>query len=73
MKRRRDVEQALSRHYTAKMGGNVWACYDSQRRAYSIRGDNLPSHPDLIGMYPNGWSLLDYITPAEAQRIAQAQ
>ena len=69
--KRAEVEERLAAHYTAKLHGKVWAIYDRSRRAYCIRGEGLPAHPDLRAMYPNGWSLCDYIKPAKARALIQ--
>ena len=66
--RRHEVSESLAAYYSEKMGGKVWAFFDETKRAYCIRGERLPAHPDLQRQCPNGWSLLDFITPTEARR-----
>jgi hypothetical protein len=67
---RKVVESALAAHYSQKFAGNVWALYDVSKRAYVIQGEGLPAAKNVQQLYPKGWSLLDYITPADAQNIA---
>jgi hypothetical protein len=66
---REQVSRGLASHYSRKLGGDVWAYFDESKRQYAIRGEGLPPHPDLIAMYPNGWSLLDFIKPARARQL----
>lgn len=68
---RTEVIAALSAHYSAKFGGKVWAGYESPHKGYYIRGDKLPAHADMKHLYPNGWSLLDFVPAAKAQAIAK--
>ena len=63
----------LSAYYTEKFGGNVRCIFDSARWRYEIRGEGLTPRPDLKDMYPNGWSLLDYITPEKAEKILEGR
>lgn len=66
---RQDVEKRLAEHYTEKLKGKVWCAFDESKRAYAIRGEGLPAHPDLKEQYPKGWSMLDYIKPTQAYKI----
>lgn len=66
------VEEELGLHYSIKLRGKVWSLYDEDRRAYVIRGEGLPAHPDMAAQYPRGWSMLDYVKPVDAQAIARA-
>lgn len=66
---RAEVSKALARHYSRKFNGIVRSDWDSHKRAYFIQGDNLPPHPEMVKHYPNGWNLLDYITPVIAKQI----
>jgi hypothetical protein len=66
---RDEIAAALAKHYSAKLNGKVWSYWDEAKRAYAIQGENLPPHPDLKAQYLNGWSMLDYIKPAEAHKI----
>jgi hypothetical protein len=68
MKRIQIIEK-LAEHYSRKLNGKVWAAWDEQKRMYSIRGEGLPAHPDLQSQYPNGWSMLDYISPSDARKL----
>ena len=70
---RKDVSERLGKFYSDKFNGHVWAEYDETKRAYCIRGEGLPAHPDMRATYPNGWSLLDYIRPSRAREIATEQ
>jgi hypothetical protein len=67
--RRKDVEAALAAHYSKKFRGKVWCIFDTSKRAYCIRGENLPAARKLRKVYPNGWSLLDYINPTKARQL----
>lgn len=71
MKSRAEVSKALGAIYTRKMGGEVWAHYDDNKRAYAIRGEGLPAHPDLREQYPRGWSLLDWVAPTRARQMVE--
>lgn len=67
---REQVSAAVAAHYSAKFGGKVWCSFDEDRRRYCIRGEGLPAAPDIRDRFPNGWSLLDYLTPTKARQIA---
>jgi hypothetical protein len=73
MKSRDQIVKALAAHYSAELKGKVWAAYDETKRQYSIRGENLPAHPDLASLYPNGWSLLSYIKPSQARQLLETK
>lgn len=64
---RAQVCEQLANYYSKKLNGKVWAHYDASKRAYCIRGEGLPAAPALRHLYPNGWSMLDYIKPAQAR------
>lgn len=65
-----DVARLLGEYYSRKFGGHVWSYFDTSRRAYVIRGEGLPARSKrLRAMYPNGWSLLDYVTPTHARQL----
>ncbi len=66
---RMEVSKALAVHYTQKMNGEVWCYFDTSKRAYCIQANGLPSHPDLRDLYPNGWTLLDFIQPRKARAM----
>lgn len=66
---REEVETRLGVYYSARFGGKVWSLFDYQRRVYCIRGDCLPAHESLRTQHPNGWSLLDYVTPKIAREL----
>lgn len=72
---RQQVAEQLGEFYSRRLTNqtgkpaNVWSYFDEQKRAYVIRGENLPAHPDIEAQYPNGWSLLDYLTPREARQV----
>jgi hypothetical protein len=71
---RAQVVSALSCHYSKKFGGNVRSGFDEAKRAYYIRGESLPAAKELQHLYPNGWSLLDFIKPTRARvLVAQEQ
>ena len=59
----------VSAHFTAKFGKKCWAGYDEQKRKYFVRGENLPAAPEVAHIYPNGWSLLDYLTAKEVDAL----
>lgn len=65
------VASKLSEHYTAKLGGKVWCSFDLRHKGYCIRGESLPAHPDMQHLYPNGWSMLDYIKPNKARELVK--
>lgn len=67
--KRIQTEAALAKYYSNKFNGKVWCLWDTEKRAYCIRGEGLPSHPDLREQYPNGWSLLDYVKPTKAAKL----
>lgn len=69
LRNRKRIEDKLAAYYSLKMNGKVWCLWDEERRAYCIRGEGLPPHPDLKEQYPNGWSLVDYIKPNKALRL----
>lgn len=46
----------------------VWAT-DLGGGWIAIRGESLPPHKDLIGMYPNGWSLAGNVRYGKARRF----
>ena len=66
----KQLGEFYSRRLTKQTGksAKVWSYFDEQKRAYVIRGENLPAHPDMEAQYPNGWSLLDYLTPRQARQ-----
>lgn len=64
------IAAAVAAYYSRKLKGNVWCSYDSERKRYEIRGEGIPAHPDLAAQYPNGVSILDYVTVAKAKNIA---
>lgn len=68
MKTRKQVAEELAKYYSKQFNGIVWCFFDTQKRAYCIQGEKLPAHPDLQDVYPNGWSLLDYINPTTARK-----
>lgn len=70
--RRFQVESALAKYYSTKFSGNVWCTFDSSKRAYLIQGDNLKPHPAMANLYPNGWSLLDWVSPSKARGLIHA-
>ena len=47
----------------------LWVSYDESKRAYCLRGENLPPNPTLADVYPNGWGLLDYVSPKLAREL----
>jgi hypothetical protein len=47
----------------------LWVSWDQSKRAYELRGEGLPAHPDLADAHPNGWCLIDYVKPTEARRL----
>jgi len=65
------VAKWLGLYYTRKLGGKVWSSFDTSKRAYEIRGEGLPAHPDMKAQYPNGWAMLDWVKPTEARRLVQ--
>lgn len=67
--KKRILADKLAEYYSKKFSGKVWCSWDESKRAYCIRGEGLPSHPDLRQQYPNGWSLLDFIKPDKASQI----
>lgn len=74
---RKQISEMLAKYYADKFkrdtgqeyAGKVWVYFDESKRAYCLRGEGLPAHPDLRDMYPNGWSLLDYVKPTEARAL----
>lgn len=72
---REQVATRLGEYYSAKFTretgrpAEVWSYFDDQKRAYCIRGEGLPAHPDLQAQYPNGWSMIDYIKPMKARML----
>jgi hypothetical protein len=66
---RKQVSERLGTYYSRKLNGTVWASFDHGKRAYCIRGEGLPAHPDQAHRYPNGWSLLDHIKPTTAREL----
>jgi hypothetical protein len=70
MLNREQVAQRLGEYYSAKYTretgrpAHVWSYFDEQKRAYCIRGEDLPSN-----VRDHGWSLLDYIKPCKARRL----
>ena len=69
--------QSLANEYakvlTRKLKGKVWCTYLGGGWI-EMRGDGLPSHPDLRSQYPHGWSLLDRVRSGKArQAVAEAQ
>jgi hypothetical protein len=68
---REQVAERLGEYYSAKFTretgrqAEVWSYFDEQKRAYVIRGENLPSNVDAS----RSWSLLDYIKPARARLL----
>ena len=77
--RRAQIASRLAVYYREKFAretgraveeySGVWVEFDNAKRAYCLRGEGLPAHPDLADNHPNGWSLLDYITPAKAREL----
>lgn len=75
--RREQVATELASYYNDeydRIGGEratsrVWAYFDESKRAYCLRGEGLPAHPQMRAQYPNGWSLLSYVKPTEARRL----
>lgn len=67
---RKQVAERVARFYTEKFGGAVWCRFDPAKRAYQVRGESLKPHPDLAAKYPNGWTLLDHISPSYARLLA---
>lgn len=73
------IEQGLATYYRNKFAqqtgrkpeeyASLWVSWDDDKRAYSLRGDGLPSHPDLAVQHPNGWCLNDYVTPTKAAEL----
>lgn len=67
---RKQVAERLGQYYSRKYEretgrpANVWSYYDDSKRAYCLRGENLPSN-----ISDHGWSLLDYIKPMVARRL----
>lgn len=76
---REEVSKQLGEYYSSEyeritgLPSKVWSYFDESKRAYCLRGENLPSHPDLRAQGRNGWSLLDYIKPTEARRLIVEQ
>lgn len=68
-KARQAIADALAAHYSAKFNGVVTCMWDRLESKYHIRGDRLPSHPDLNHIYPKGWSLSDYIEEKDVDAI----
>ncbi len=69
MSTRSEVSAFLAGYYSGKLNGHVWCAYDDTKRAYCIRGERLPAHPDLAHLYPRGWSMIDYVKPAKARAL----
>lgn len=63
------MAKIIAKHYSAKLRGPVFCFWDTDKKAFCIRGENLPANPSVQGQYPNGWSMLDHITPEEAEII----
>lgn len=70
--RSRRIEK-LAQYFTAKFGGKCWAGYDDSKRKYYISGENLPAAPELTHLYPNGWSLLDYFSARQVDKLGNQQ
>lgn len=72
---RKQVAEQLASYYSSEYEritgkpANVWSYYDDSKRAYCLRGENLPVHPSLAAERPNGWSLLDYVKPTMARTL----
>ncbi len=66
---RQKLERRLAEYYTAKMRGPVRCNWDPDKRSYCIHGEGLPAAPDLAAMYPQGWSMVDYIKPGRANLL----
>ena len=70
MLNREQVAQRLGEYYSQKFTretgrpAHVWSYYDESKRAYCLRGENLPSN-----INDHGWSLLDYVKPIKARRL----
>jgi hypothetical protein len=69
---RNEVIQALAEHFTKRFNAPVHAMYDDFKRKYNVYGSNLPAHPDMRSQYPNGWSLSQDLSAAEAREIARS-
>lgn len=67
---REAICEAVAAHYSAKFNGKVWCLWDDDVGKYCIRGEGLPPAPELAATYPNGWSLLDHLSPSKALKIA---
>lgn len=67
---RAKVCAAVAKYYTEVLKGKVWCVFDTSKRKYEIRGEGLPAHRDLAANYPNGWSMMDHLTPKDARAIA---
>lgn len=67
---RKQVARKLGEYYSAKFTketgrpAKVWSYFDEFKRAYVIRGENLPSN-----ISEHGWSLLDYVKPTKARKL----
>lgn len=47
----------LQEHLSRKLGGPVICSWDeSEHKPFSCSGSELPAHPDLVHVYPHGWS-----------------
>ena len=72
---REQVAKQLGEYYSSEyerisgLPANVWSYFDESKRAYCLRGENLPSHPELRAQGRNGWSLCGYVKPAQARRL----
>lgn len=71
MLNREQVARRLGEYYSQKFTretsrpAKVWSYFDESKRAYVIRGENLPSNVDPS----RGWSLLDYVKPSKARQL----
>lgn len=67
---RKEIERRLSLYYSERFSGEVACSYDERKRAYSIHGSGLPSHPSCP---TQTWSLLDYVKPSDARQLVKGQ
>jgi hypothetical protein len=64
-----EIIEKLAAHYTEKMKGTVSANWDAGTRRYCIHGNHLPAAPSAQDLYPKGWTMIDYLTPAKANEV----